>query len=143
MIVLDANILLYAYDSRLPEQARVAAWLESLLVSGETIGLPWVAIWAFLRISTNPRIWSHPKTVSEAFSVIHKWLDQPAVIALSPGPRHTAVLEKVVSTGGISGSHVTDAVFAALAVEYGATLASTDKGFRRFPDLKWINPLMA
>ena len=141
MTILDSNILLYAHDSRLPEQPRMAAWLESLLADGESIGLPWVAIWAFLRISTNPRIWSHPKTVGEAFSIIHEWLEQPGVIALSPGPRHTVVLEKVISTWGISGPLVTDAVFAALALEYGATLASTDQGFRRFPDLRWINPL--
>jgi len=119
----------------------MAAWLESLLADGESIGLPWVAIWAFLRISTNPKIWSHPRTVDEAFSIVHEWLEQPGVIALSPGPRHTVVLEKVISTWGISGPLVTDAVFAALALEYGATLASTDQGFRRFPDLRWINPL--
>ena len=141
MTVLDANLLLYAYNADAPQQHKAAAWLSNLLASGEIIGLPWVTIWAFIRISTNPRIWAEPRTAAEVFAIVSEWLAQPGVAPLQPGPLHGAILEKLVSAGGATGPLVTDAVLAALAVEYGAVLASTDRDFGRFPDLKWFNPL--
>jgi toxin-antitoxin system PIN domain toxin len=143
LTIIDANILLYAYNADAPHHLPAAAWLGDLLRSGEPIGLPWATIWAFIRISTNTRIWAHPKSAHEIFAVVENWLSQPNVVALNPGPRHTAILEKLLTCYGASGPLVTDAVFAALAIEYGARLASTDQDFRRFPEVRWINPLTA
>jgi toxin-antitoxin system PIN domain toxin len=139
--LLDANILLYAYDSDAPQHASVSKWLSALIQSEETIALPWVTIWAFLRISTNPRLFANPKSATEVFAIIRDWLALPGVSTLDPGTRHSRILEELVSTCGASGPMVTDAVLAALALENGATLASTDHDFARFPDLRWVNPL--
>jgi len=111
------------------------------LKSGEMIALPWVTLWAFIRISTNSRVWANPRPVREAFAIVGEWLAQPGVVPLHPGPLHAEILEKLVSEYGATGPLVTDAVLAALAIEHGALLASTDQDFRRFPDLRWLNPL--
>ncbi len=141
MTLLDANILLYAYDADAPHHAPVERWLQNLLASDEIIGLPWVTLWAFVRVSTNSRLHAKPKTVSEAFSIIRTWLAQPGVVTVDPGPRHARILEDLLNKYGASGPLVTDAVLAALALENGAAIASTDQDFRRFPDVRWINPL--
>jgi toxin-antitoxin system PIN domain toxin len=141
MTVIDANVFLYAYNVDAPQQPAAAQWLAKLLESGEMVALPWVTIWAFIRISTNSRIWSNPRPAREAFAIIGEWLAQPGVVALNPGPLHAEILERLVSTHGAAGPLVTDAVIAALAMEHGALLASTDQDFRRFPDVRWLNPL--
>jgi uncharacterized protein len=97
-------------------------------------------VWAFLRISTNPKIWPVAKSIDEAWQVVHHWLAQPGVVLVHPGPRHAEILEKLMVDERVSGALVTDAVLAALAFEYGAVLASTDRGFRRFPNLRLVNP---
>lgn len=141
MTIIDANLLLYAYNADAPQQRPVAQWLAKLFRSGETVALPWVTVWAFIRISTNSRVWDNPRAAHEAFRIAGEWLAQPGVVALQPGPLHAEILEKLVSEHGATGALVTDAVLAALAIEHGALLASTDQEFRRFPDLRWINPL--
>jgi toxin-antitoxin system PIN domain toxin len=141
MTIIDANVLLYAYNADAPQQRTAAQWLAKLLRSGETIGLPWVTVWAFIRISTNSRIWANPRSAREAFGIVGEWLSQPGVVPLQPGPLHAEVLEKLVIDHNATGPLVTDAVLAALAIEHGALLASTDQDFRRFPDLRWLNPL--
>lgn len=141
MILLDANILLYAYNEGAPEQAMAERWIEKLLASGEVIGLPWITLWAFLRICTSPRIWSNPMAPERAFAIVESWLGQPRVITVAPGPRHGELLKRLVTEQRAVGPLLTDAVLAALALEYGAILASTDRDFRRFPELKWVNPL--
>jgi toxin-antitoxin system PIN domain toxin len=139
--LVDANVLLYAYNADAPRQRAAANWLAKLLKTGETIALPWVTIWAFIRIGTNSRIWTNPLSSKEAFRIVGEWLGQPGVVALNTGPLHAEILERLVNSYGITGPLVTDAVLAALAMEHGAVLASTDQDFRRFPDLRWINPL--
>lgn len=141
MTIIDANLLLYAYNSRAPQQPAASKWLTQLLASGEVIGLPWLTLWAFIRVSTNSRIWPNPRTSSEAFGIVREWLAQPGVVPLEPGPLHEQILEGLVANYGAVGPLVMDAVLAALALEYGAVLASTDQDFRRFPDLRWVNPL--
>ncbi len=141
MTILDANVLLYAYNADSPQHKQISRWLSKLLKSGETIGLPWVTVWTFIRISTNPRLWTSPRTASETFAIVREWRAQPGVVAVSPGPLHAEILEKLVCDFGTSGPLVTDAVIAALAIEHGSSLASTDQDFRRFPNLRWINPL--
>lgn len=141
MTIVDANLLLYAYNADAPQQRIAAQWLAKLLNSGELVGLPWVTIWAFIRISTNSRIWASPRPAKEAFAIVGEWLAQPGVVALQPGPLHAEILEKLVCEHGASGPLVADAVLAALAMEHGALLASTDQDFRRFPALRWLNPL--
>jgi len=141
MTIIDANVLLYAYNADAPQQSAAARWLKELLESGEAVALPWVTVWAFVRICTNSRIWDKPRPAREAFAIINEWLAQPGVTILQPGPRHAELLELLVIEHGAIGPLVTDAVLAALAIENGAVLASTDQDFRRFQGLRWINPL--
>ena len=141
MIVLDANILLYAYNSDAPNHERCERWLKEVFSSGEVIGLPTVTIWAFLRITTNARIWTRPKSAADAFGIVREWLDHPSAMPLHPGKRHFEILEELVVDHAVSGPLMTDAVLAAVAIENGAVLASTDQGFSRFAGLKWLNPL--
>jgi hypothetical protein len=141
LTIIDANLLLYAYNADAPQQSAAAQWLAELVDSGEPVGLPWVTIWAFVRISTNPRIWANPLSATQAFAIVKDWIAQPGVILLQVGPRHAELLERMVSEYAATGPLVTDAVLAALAIENGALLASTDQDFRRFPILRWVNPL--
>lgn len=141
MIILDANILLYAYQADSPQHRDAADWLNALFAGPETIGLPWLTIWAFLRISTNPRAWPSPMPVATALHHVREWLEQPGVIAVGPGPRHLELLDSVATDGRAVGPLFSDAVLAALAIENGATLASTDRDFSRFSGLNWINPI--
>jgi uncharacterized protein len=138
--IVDANVFLYAYNADAPQHAAAAEWVEELFNSSETIGLPWVTIWAFLRIATNARVWPNPKSTEQAFAIVREWLARPGVVALHPGPRHAEILENLLTGYRISGPMVTDAVLAAMALEYGAALSSTDRDFSRFAGLRWINP---
>jgi uncharacterized protein len=139
--IVDANLLLYAYNADAPQQPKAAEWIAKLLAGGEIVGLPWVTIWAFIRISTNSRVWPNPMPSPEAFAIVNEWLAQPGVVPLHPGPLHAQILERLVTDHGATGPMVTNAALAALAMEHGALLASTDQDFRRFPDLRWLNPL--
>ena len=141
MTVIDANLLLYAYNESAPEQAAAAEWLTKLVESDETIALPWVSIWAFLRISTNARVFPNARSVKEALAIVREWLSQPGVVLLQPGPRHFEILERLALRYAVNGPLLTDAVLAALAIENGAVLASADQDFRRFPEVRWVNPL--
>ena len=140
MTILDANILLYAHNADAPQHAPIAQWVQKLLAGPDTIGLPWMTLWAFLRLSTNARLWPNPKPVGEAFAVVREWLAQPGVVVLHPGPRHAELLEKLVTEQRAAASLVSDAALAALALENGAVLASTDRDFSRFPGLRWVDP---
>jgi toxin-antitoxin system PIN domain toxin len=141
MTIVDANLLLYAYNADAPQQPAAAHWLQELLKTGENIGLPWITLWAFVRIATNNRIWPNPLSPDQAFTIVQQWLAQPGVIILEPGPRHVELLKRIANEYSVTGPLMTDAVLAALALENGATLASTDQGFRRFTELRWTNPL--
>jgi toxin-antitoxin system PIN domain toxin len=141
LILLDANILLYAYDGVSVHHERSKAWLNRLLAGDQSIGIPWISIWAFVRISTNPRLSKNFFRVREALEIIEELRESPLVVVINPGPRHQELLLQQLLEAQLAGPQTTDAALAALAIEYGATLASTDVGFRRFPSLSWVNPL--
>jgi len=126
VILPDANILRYAYDKDAPHHLAAAQWMKHLFDGSETIGLPWITLWAFERISTNSRAWTNPKTAKEAFHIVREWLALPGVVVAEPGPRHTELLERLVIDNRAWGPLTTDAGLAALAIDNGAVLASTD-----------------
>lgn len=141
MIAVDVNVLIYAYNADAPEHAAAATWLEAQLEGPEAIALPLPVIWAFLRISTNPRLWPKPMPAAEAFGIISELLACRDVVLVQPGPRHIEILRSLVTKAKATGPLVSDAVVAAIAMENGAVLASTDPDFSRFENLRWINPL--
>jgi toxin-antitoxin system PIN domain toxin len=142
VILIDANLLLYAYHPRAEQHERSRAWLEAALGGPELVRFAWLTLWAFLRIATNPRAFERPLSASEAMSAIASWLAQPAAGVLEPGERHWDILADLVREGQASGPLVMDAALAAVAVEHGATLCTTDRDFSRFSRLKWRNPLI-
>jgi uncharacterized protein len=106
------------------------------------VPLAWTTAWAFLRTATNPRVFENPLTMVEATAVVASWLGQKGVGVLDPGERHWVLLTHLTREGQAAGPMVMDAVLAAIAIEHGATLYTTDRDFARFPDLKWKNPLV-
>lgn len=142
MTIVDANILLYAYDADSPHHLKAAKWVEKLFRGPSLVGLTWPVLWAFIRIRTNARLGTTPRPPAETISFVREWLAQPGVVIVSPGPRHADMLEAMITEGGAVGPKVSDAVLAALALEHGATLASSDRDFSRFPNLRWVNPLV-
>ena len=142
MIVLDANLLLYAYDSECAEHEKAHSWLETVFSGQEPIGLPWQTISAFLRIHTNSRLPGDRFTTEEAVRVIDEWMDLPQVRLLVPGERHWGLFRQMLLEGKVRGPLATDAELAALTIEYGGVLHTTDRGFARFPGLRWVNPLL-
>jgi toxin-antitoxin system PIN domain toxin len=141
VIVVDANLLLYAYNPSAAEHERARDWVEDTFSSGEIIGLPWSTVLAFLRIGTNPRAFPRPLTISEAATIVSEWLALPGVRIPEPGDRHWSILAPLLAGARVRGPLVSDAHLAALAIEHGATLYTTDGDFARFPRLRWVNPV--
>ena len=141
MILLDANILLYAEDSLNPRNKEARAWLDEQLSGETTVCFCWTTINAFIRISTNRRIFTNPLSASQAVSRVHSWFEQPAVKIILPTENHWEFFKDLITSGQATANLVPDAHLAALAMEHGCTLYSTDSDFSRFPRLKWKNPL--
>jgi toxin-antitoxin system PIN domain toxin len=140
--LVDANLLLYATDTRSPRHAAARSWLEDQLSGDETIVLAWVVLLAFLRLSTHSHGFARPLAVERASDVVDRWLARPCVV-VHPGGRHAAVMRQLLGRLGTAGNLVNDAHLAALAIEHGAELNSCDSDFSRFSGLRWINPLDA
>lgn len=141
MILIDANLLLYAYNSSSVQHKASRAWLETMFSGTELVRFAWVTLWAFLRISTNPRVFEQPLSIADAEAAIASWLACPVAGILDPGERHWDILRRLLHDGQAIGPLVMDAVLAALAIEHGANLCTTDRDFSRFPGLDWTNPL--
>ena len=141
MTLIDANLLLYAYHPQAPEHEASRRWLERTLTGPELVRFAWITLWAFLRISTNPRVYERPLSSLEAEAAVSSWLAQPVAGILEPGERHWEILRRLLREGQTFGPLVMDAEIAAIAIEHGATLYTTDRDFSRFPTLKVANPL--
>lgn len=144
MIVLDTNILVYAYHPQLPQHEKVARWLESSLTDrSESIALVWPAVSGFIRISTNRRVFEEPMTVDVANRYICDLLSHPLVHQIHTTDEHWKIFSLLLNDLRLAGDLVADAHIAAIAIEHGGSIASTDKDFRRFSDyVKIIDPLV-
>lgn len=140
-MLVDANILLYAVDeqSRFHQGAR--SWLEGALNGSRRIGLPWASTVAFLRIVTNPRALDNPLSPVDALALVDAWLDAPAAWIPAPGSGYRRILQDLVNRYELRGNLVSDAALAALCIEHGLPIVSTDTDFARFTEVQWINPL--
>jgi hypothetical protein len=136
MVVVDANVLLYAVDANGAHHASARQWLDRALGGPETVGLAWVALLAFIRIGTNGATMPTPMGVDDALGQVETWLGAPAAVVVSPTPRHPSVLRGLLGTSGTSGNLTTDAHLAALALEHGATIVSYDRDFARFEGVR-------
>jgi hypothetical protein len=140
MIVIDANLLLYAYDSSSPRHGAASDWLRRAMNGTEAVGLGLATVLAFLRISTDPRIFLRPLAIAAAIVIVEEWLASPTVTLLAPGDGHWRAFSELADRGQARGPLLMDAHLAALAIEHGATLATADRDFSRFPGLRTIDP---
>jgi len=143
VILVDANILLYACNAEADQHSKSRAWLDEQLSGATPVGLPWVSLLGFLRIATNARAFRSPLTMASAWQQVTNWLSAETVWTPDTTERHGAVLSNLLALPGVHGNLVPDAHLAALAIEHGLTLCSTDGDFARFPGLSWRNPLAA
>lgn len=143
MILVDANLLIYAYNLSSPFQEPARRWLEKVFSGSEPVGISWTSALAFLRITTNPKAFKNPFTVEEATSFVEAWYTQPSVVLVQAGEKHLRILVQLLRESRVQGPLVMDAHLAALAIEHEATLFSTDSDFSKFPGLAYKNPLTA
>ena len=141
MIIIDANLLLYAANRDAVHHRAAREWWEDALSGTKPLGLSWLVLLAFARISTHPRIFPRPLTSEQAMTLIDEWLGRPPVRIVEPTDRHWAVLRGLLRPLGTAGNLTSDAHLAALAIEHGATLFSTDNDFSRFAGLSCENPI--
>jgi len=142
VILVDANLLIYAVNKNSPQHRVARKWLETTLSGAEAVGLPWIVVLAFLRITTRPGILEHPLTGDQALEYIDEWLALPVVSLVAPGEGNWPVFCNFLRATGTFGNLTSDAHIAAMAIENGATIYSADYDFRRFPGVQHINPLV-
>jgi toxin-antitoxin system PIN domain toxin len=141
MILPDVNLLVYAHNLRVPQHPKAAAWWNGCLQGQEGVALAWVVILGFVRITTHPKIFKNPLPVAEALARVEEWLTLPQVQVVHPPQSHFQTWSAQLNQLGTAGNLTTDAHLAALAIERGFTLHTTDADFTRFPGLKWKNPI--
>ena len=140
MRIVDANVLLYAVNEDAPLHGRARPWLDAALNGREGVGLAWIALLAFVRLSTRADLFPRPLDVGRAMDVVEAWLSAPAAVAVQPTPRHAAVLRGLLAPFGTAANLVNDAHLAALAVEHDAVVVSFDRDLGRFPGVRWEEP---
>ncbi len=141
MILLDANILIYAVDADAPQHTKARRWLEKTLSGDIAVGLPWIVALAFLRVTTRTGVLRRQLSADQAVGFIDEWLAQPYVELVGPGAAHWPLLKRLLREVGAAGNLTSDAHLAALAIEGGWELATTDHDFRRFAGVRLLNPM--
>ena len=139
MILVDANLLVYAHSTAYEQHAVSREWLDGRLNGEARVGLPWPTLLAFVRIVSNPRIMGRPRTMAQAWAQVESWLSSPRVWIPDTTERHREILGELLRSPGLSSKHVTDAHLAALALEHGLVLCSADTDFARFRGLRLID----
>ncbi|MEQ1912687.1 MAG: type II toxin-antitoxin system VapC family toxin [Vicinamibacterales bacterium] len=141
MIIPDINVLIYAYDSESPFHEQALTWWQNCLSGTEPVGLVPVVLFGFVRVSTSPRAFRHPMATTEATGHLRSWLGQPIAQMLTPSAQHVEQVVGLLDQIGTAGNLVTDAQIAAVAIEYDATVHTSDTDFVRFPGVRWLNPI--
>ena len=141
MILVDANILIYAHVSTFGQHDAARDWLDGKLNGTANVGLPWPSVLAFLRLVTNPRVVRRAIPMADAWRQVRDWLACDPVWIPPPTERHEEVVGQLLALPGMHGNLVPDAHLAALAIEHGLRLCSADGDFARFPGLNWHNPI--
>lgn len=141
MILVDTNLLVYARVADLPQHQAAHQWFDAKLNGTARVGLPWPSLLGFLRLVTNPRVFERPESIASAWQQVERWLAAEPVWIPTPTERHAEILGSLLTRAGVRSNLVPDAHLAALALEHGLRLCSTDGDFARFPDLRWENPL--
>lgn len=136
----DVNVLVHAANVALTSHGGASRWLSESIDSGEGLMLAWVALLGFIRITTRPSICSKPLPTASALAVVDDWLQAPGARVVHPGPRHAALLGRLLTAAGTAGNLTTDAHLAALAKEHGAVVGTFDRDFSRLAGIRvdWL-----
>ncbi|MBN2494904.1 MAG: type II toxin-antitoxin system VapC family toxin [Deltaproteobacteria bacterium] len=138
----DVNVLVYCHrEDAHAEHPAFARWITDLATGPEPFALSPIALSGLVRIVTNPKVFRRPSTLEEVFAFIAQLLLRPNARLVCPGPRHFEIFEQLCRAAGAAGKLVADAYHAAVAMEHGCVLVTTDSDFSRFPDLRWQHPL--
>jgi uncharacterized protein len=143
VILVDANLLLYAANHSAPEHEQARAWLDQKLNAAGRVAFPWPSLLAFVRLASNPLVMRHPVSPERAWGQVQDWLGCETAWIPLPGARHREALAEFLKQPWMTSRLVPDAHLAALAIEHGLMLCSTDGDFAKFPGLSWHNPLAA
>ena len=141
MRMLDVNVLVYAFREDMQDHAEFRKWLEDLIEDAEPYAIPELVTAAFLRIVTNRRVFKKPTPFDEAAAFADVVRGQPNAVVPTPGPRHWDTFVGLCRRARVVGSMISDAYFAALAIESGSEWITTDRDYARFPGLRWRHPL--
>ena len=142
MLLPDVNVLVYAHvEDSIPEHPEYANWITRMATGPEPFALSVLALSGFIRIVTNPRVFDPPSTLERSFAFVSSLAERPTARIVGPGPEHLEIFEALCRESGAKGKLVADAQHAAIAVEHGCTMVSTDSDFSRFPGLRWQHPL--
>jgi toxin-antitoxin system PIN domain toxin len=141
MLLMDVDVLVYAHREDAVDHPRYREWLEAVLGSDPAYGVSDLALSGFIRVVTHPRIFREPSLLDRALAFAADLRDRPNALSVAPGPRHWEIFTRCCRECGVKGSLVTDAYFAALAVESGCEWVTTDRDYARFPALRWRHPL--
>ena len=141
MIVPDVNLLLFAEIDAHPYHRAARAWWEHALSGDRTVGLAPAAVFGFLRLSTNRRVFAEPLSMDAAIARVEGWIAQPIATFLVPGTRHLETAFRLLRRLGTGSNLTTDVQLAAHAIEHNGELHSNDGDFGRFEGLRWVNPL--
>ncbi len=143
MLLPDINLLVYAYNADAPRHRAARGWWENVMSGRRVVAMPWIVCHGYIRLMTHPRVLERPLRVEAALGHVRSWLEWPSVQVIEPGRRHLDILDGLLRQTGVAGNLTTDAILAALAIEYQCELHSNDVDFARFSGLRWVDPLRA
>ncbi len=141
MKIVDLNLLLYATNADAPQHEQARRWWESALNGDEQVGVTWPVLLGFLRLTTRAGVLPKPLKPLQAIETIDTWLAHPITTVVHPGDEHWTILRALLAESGAAGNLTTDAHLAAVTIEYGATLYTTDSDFSHFAALRTANPI--
>lgn len=141
MIAPDVNVLIYAFRPDAPQHRVFRSWLTARFEGDEPVGLADAVLSGVLRVLTHPRALNPPDPIEAALEYVEALRAQPLAVRVAPGERHWAIFTRLCREANAKGNLVPDAYLAALAIESGAELVTTDRDFARFRGLRWRHPL--
>ena len=140
MKLVDANVLLYAVNRDAQHHGSARSWLDGALSGGATVAFSWVALLAFVRLSTKAGLFPSPLSIDGALERVHAWTSAGPAVVVEPTRDHVAVLARLLGGVGVGGNLVNDAHLAALAIEHRCAVVSYDNDFSRFDGVTWERP---